>query len=369
MRIRCEKNKLLSALQVVQKATASKTTLPILTGIFLSASDGYLELQATDYEMGISIVIPVDVIEAGKAVLSGKIFPEIIRKIPGQLIEISSVPNNTMISILSEKSEFKILSFPADEFPVIKKLESDSKIIIKDEFLKDMIRKTVFACSTDESRPLFTGALLEINETDISMIATNTHRLALKKNNIPIGLAPTKLIIPGKMLIELAKFLSFDHPIDVSVSWVKNQVIFCFENIYIISRLIEGQFPDYKKVIPVDFLSTCMVKAEILHEAVERVSLLAKDGEYSIIKIKFNKGVLELAGNNPDAGSATESIDVNFEGPTLEIAFNAKYLLDILRVSGSTEIIFHLKSSLSPVMINILDDSSYNYILTPIRTN
>lgn len=369
MRIKCEKDILLAAVQIVQKATANKTTLPILTGIYMSAVDGILELQATDYEMGISIMLPVEVIEAGKAVLSGKIFPEIIRKIPGKLIEISSVPNNTMISISAEKSEFKILSFPADEFPVIKKIDSDSSLNIDDDILRDMIRKTVFACSSDESRPLFTGALIEMTETELGMVATNTHRLALKKITMPNKLAPAKMIIPSKLLAEVAKFLNYDHPVNVSILWLKGQVVFAFENIYVISRLIEGQFPDYKKVIPTDFLSSCVVKAEILHEAVERVSLLAKDGEYSIIKISFSAGLLELAGNNPDAGSATESLEVIFEGNPLEIAFNAKYLLDVLRVAGPANIIFHLKSSLSPVMLNICDDNSYTYILTPIRTN
>jgi DNA polymerase-3 subunit beta len=369
MKVRCEKDQLLSAVQIVQKATATKTTLPILTGIYLSAINGLLELQATDYEMGISIIIPVTVLEPGKAVLSGKIFPDIIRKIPGKVIELSSVSHSTMISIAAEKSEFKILSFPADEFPIIKKIESSNSLIIKDDLLKEMIRKTVFACSTDESRPLFTGALVEINENEIGMVATNTHRLALKKVEVPTLNSALKMIIPGKLLAEIAKFLSYDHLVDVSIFWLKNQVAFSFENIYVLSRIIEGQFPDYKKVIPTEFSSYCLVSADKLYEAVERVSLLAKDGEYSIIKIKFTEEKIELAGNNPDAGSATETIDANFEGDPLEIAFNAKYLLDILRVAGLMEIKFYLKSSLSPVMLKINNDLSYTYILTPIRTN
>lgn len=369
MRIRCEKDQLLSAVQIVQKATATKTTLPILTGIYLSASDGKIELQATDYEMGISIIIPVEVIEAGKAVLSGKIFPDIIRKIPGKNIEISSSPNNSMIKISAEKAEFKVLSFPAEEFPTIKKFDSNNAMIFKDDVLKEMIRKTVFACSTDESRPLFTGALVEVTEQDLTMVATNTHRLAVKKAVISKGTNPLKMIIPGKILSEVAKVLNFDHPVDITVNWLKNQVAFAFENIYIMSRVIEGQFPDYKKVIPTDFLSQCEISAENLYEAVERVSLLAKDGEYSIIKIKFAPGSMELSGNNPDAGSATEILDVEFSGEPLEIAFNAKYLMDILRVAGSFAVKFHLKSSLSPVMVEIDSDKTYTYILTPIRTN
>lgn len=369
MKIRCEKDQLLTAVQIVQKATATKTTLPILTGIHLMASGGVLELQATDYEVGISMTIPAEVIEPGKVVLSGKFFPEIIRKIAGKTIEIFSVSQSSMIAVASEKTEFKILSFPPEEFPSIKKFESNNVLVLKDEVLKDLIRKTVFACSNDESRPLFTGALTEVNEKEIVMVATNTHRLALKRNPLPEGVNLLKMIIPGKLLAEIAKIINFDAPTNVNVFWLKNQVAFSFENIYILSRVIEGQFPDYKKVIPTDFASFCVVDAEQLYEAVERVSLLAKDGEYNIIKIRFTPNSLELSGNNPDAGSASESIDVIPEGDPMEIAFNARYLLDVLRIAGSGKVKFHLKSSLSPVMIKLIDDENYTYILTPIRVN
>ncbi len=369
MKIRCEKDQLLTAVQIVQKATAAKTTLPILTGIFLSAADGLLELQATDYEVGISMTIPAEIIEPGKAVLSGKFFPEIIRKISGKSIEIFSVAQSSMITVSSEKTEFKILSFPADEFPTIKKFESNNSITISDELLKDLIRKTVFACSTDESRPLFTGALAEVSDTEITMVATNTHRLALKRKMLSGSTSALKMIIPGKLLNELVKIINFDVPTDVSIFWLKNQVAFSFANIYVMSRVIEGQFPDYKKVIPTDFSSYCTVTANALFEAVERVSLLAKDGEYNIIRIKFNENTIELAGNNPDAGSATEMIDVIPEGERMEIAFNAKYLLDVLRIAGNGNVKFYLKSALSPVMIKLMDDNEYTYILTPIRTN
>jgi DNA polymerase III subunit beta len=369
MKIRCEKDQLLTAVQIVQKAAANKTTLPILTGIYLSAANGLLELQATDYEVGISMTIPAEIIESGKAVLSGKFFPEIIRKISGKSIEIFSVANSSMITVASDKTEFRILSFPADEFPIIKKFESNNLITLKDDILKDLIKKTVFACSTDESRPLFTGAMTEVLDNEIIMVATNTHRLALKKHTISTSSTELKMIIPGKLLNEISKIINFDDPTDVHIYWLKNQVAFSFENIYVMSRVIEGQFPDYKKVIPSEFTSFCTVEANSLFDAVERVSLLAKDGEYNIIRIKFTDNTMELSGNNPDAGSAIEVLEVSPEGETMEIAFNAKYLLDVLRIAGSGKIKFHLKSPLSPVMIKLLDDGDYTYILTPIRTN
>lgn len=369
MKIICEKDTLLSALQIVQKATATKTTLPILTGIYLTAENGNLEMQATDYELGISVHIPVTVLNPGKVVLSGKIFPDIVRKISGKTIEISTTANSTMVSVIAGKSEFKILSFPPDEFPVIKRIESTNRIVIQDAVLKDLIQKTVFACSTDESRPLFTGALTELVDQKLVMVATNTHRLALKKIEAPAGILPLRIIIPGKLLTEIARVLNYENPIDVTLSWLKNQISLAFENIYIVSRIIEGQFPDYKKVIPTDFLASCILKASDLYDSVERVSLLARDGEYSIIRIKLTEGLMTLIGNNPDAGSATENVEVDYEGDILEIAFNARYLMDVLKVAGNASVQLHFRSALNPVMVNIVGDETFTYVLTPIRTH
>lgn len=369
MRIRCEKEPLLNAVQIVQKATAAKTTLPILTGILLSATDKTLELQATDYETGISMVIPAEVEVPGKIVLSGKFFPEIIRKVAGQTIEIASMPTGNMVLVSSGKVEFRVLSFPAEEFPNIKRFETQNEFLIKDDVLKDLIKKTAFACSTDESRPLFTGALMEVSQDEIRFIATNTHRLALKKCALTTGLPDMKMIIPGKILSEISRAMSFDLPVDVRVKWLKNQVAFEFENVYFMTRLIEGQFPDYRKVIPSDFTTYCTLAAEALFEAVERVSLLAKDGDYNIVRMKFAADSIDLAGNNPDAGSASETLDITLEGDPIEIAFNAKYMMDVLRLAGGGLVKFSLKSPLSPVMIALADDPAYTYIITPIRTN
>lgn len=369
MKIRCEKEHLLSAVQIVQKATATKTTLPILTGILLAANEHTLELQATDYETGISMVIPAEVLSPGKIVLSGKFFPEIIRKINGESIEIASMTQGNMVVVSSGKVEFRVLSFPSEEFPNVKKLESQDSLVIKDDILKDLIKKTAFACSTDESRPLFTGALMEFKENELRLVATNTHRLALKKSPFEARLSDMKMIIPGKILTEVFRALSYEMPVDVKINWLKNQVSFEFENVYIMSRLIEGQFPDYRKVIPTEFTTYCTVPANILYDAVERVSLLAKDGDYNIVRMKFNSDSILLSGNNPDAGSASESLDIVLEGEAIEIAFNAKYMMDVLRQAGSGTIRFNLKSSLSPVMINLMEDPDYVYIITPIRTN
>ncbi|VBB07478.1 dna polymerase iii beta chain central [Lucifera butyrica] len=369
MKLVCTKEALNHAVQTVQKAVSSKNTLPILTGIYLSAYDGKLDLQATDYEIGISCKIDANIEEAGTVVVSGRYFQELVRKLPGETVEISSNREDRTIKITSNFSQFNLLSLPSEEFPVLKQMVSENSLLVKDNILKDLIKKTVFACATDESRPIFTGGLLEADAQGIRMIATNTHRLALKRDNLENLNNSLKIITPSKILTELARVLVSEIPVDVRISWQKNQVSFAFDDIYIISRLIEGQFPDYNRVIPASFATTVQINTDQFLDAVERVSLVAKDGEYNVVKFQFKADTVIITSNNPDVGMAYETVDSHCQGNEIEIAFNVKYVTDILKNVGSEKIIFSLNTPLSPASIKPEDDDNYTYIITPVRTN
>ncbi|WP_371375746.1 DNA polymerase III subunit beta [Sporomusa aerivorans] len=375
MNITCARDRLNYAVQTVQKAVAAKATLPILSGIYLSAQDNKLTLQATDYEIGISCTIDAQVAVPGKIVLSGRYFQELVKRLPGETVEIASSTEDRTIKITAGASQFNLLSLPADEFPVLKPLFDKtvgiSALTIKDNVLRDLIKRTVFACATEESRPIFTGALLELTETDVRMIATNTHRLALKQsitesttvnNNV-------KIIIPSKVLNELARLLTSELPVDVNICWEKSKVAFNFDNVYLESRLIEGQYPDYHRVIPKEFATTATINTALFMDAVERVSLMAKDGEYNIIKFQFNADQIIITSNNPDIGKAYETIPINTDGTEIEIAFNAKYVTDILKNIGASELLFSLNTPLSPASIRPSNDEYYTYIITPVRTS
>jgi DNA polymerase-3 subunit beta len=369
MKISCTKDQLNHAVQTVQKALATKTPMPILTGIYITASGNTLELQATNYEIGISCIIDAVIEEPGTVVISGRYFQELVRKLPGETIEISSNMEDRTIQITSNQAQFNLLSLPAEEFPVLKKPTSDTVITVKDNILRELIKKTVFACSNDESRPIFTGGLLEINQHEINMVATNTHRLAIKKDLIGHNTDNVKMIIPAKILNELARIMISDIPMDVSIYFQKNQVSFAFDNVYIISRLIEGQFPDYNKVIPPNFATSITIDTHAFMDAVERVSLLARDGDYNIIKLAFKNDCVIITSNNPDIGKACETVPTIMQGNEVEIAFNAKYVTDILKNINSEKLIFSLNTPLSPASIKPIDDEMYNYIITPVRTN
>lgn len=373
MKISCDKEKLQHAVQIVQKAVSSKATLPILSGIFLSAEDNKLQLQATDYEIGICCTLDAQVDIAGKIVVSGRYFQELVKRLPGDIVEIAASDEDHTIKITAGASQFNLLSLPAIEFPALKSLFDKTTGInsftIKDNVLRELIKKTTFACSTEESRPIFTGALLELTEEDVRMVATNTHRLAFKKSAIEsIKSNNLKIIIPSKILNELARLLTSELPIDVSVCWEKSKMAFSFENVYIESRLIEGQYPDYNRVIPPKFDTVSTINTALFMDAVERVSLMAKDGEYNIIKFQFNSNEVIITSNNPDIGKAYENIPAQTAGTEIAIAFNAKYVTDILKNIGSTELYFSLNTPLSPASITPINDNTYTYIITPVRT-
>lgn len=374
MRITCAKDKLNHAVQTVQKAVAAKATLPILSGIYLAAQDGKLQLQATDYEIGISCTIDAQVAIPGRIVLSGRYFQELVKRLPGDTVELACSSEDRTIKITAGSSEFNLLSLPAEEFPVLKPLFDKTSGItcftIKDNVLKDLIKRTVFACAVEESRPIFTGALLELTEQDVRMVATNTHRLALKKSPAEgTANANLKIIIPSKVLNELARLLTSELPVDVTIGWEKNKVAFSFEDVYLESRLIEGQYPDYNRVIPPDFGTTATLNTALFMDAVERVSLMAKDGEYNIIKFQFNANELIITSNNPDIGKAYESIPITTVGTEIVIAFNVKYVTDILKNIGASELLFSLNTPLSPASLRPINDENYTYIITPVRTN
>ena len=369
MKITCSRELLIHAVQIVQKAVATKAQLPILTGIYMSAANNFLELQATDYEIGISCRIEAEVNEPGITVLSGRYFQEVVRKLPGDTIEICSNQEDRTIKITSNFAQFNLLCLPAEEFPVLKPLTGDTVFKIRDNILKELIKKTVFACANDEARPIFTGGLLEVGGHDVTMVATNTHRLALKKDFIDQFDGNLKMIIPAKILNELARIMISDVPSDVTISCQRNQIGFTFDNVYIISRLIEGQFPDYNRVIPPNFATTVTINTDEFLDAVERVSLLARDGEYNVIKLSFGSNKIVITSNNPDIGKAEESVSANIDGNELDIAFNAKYVTDILKNITSDQLSFALNTPLSPASLKPVDDPNYTYIITPVRTN
>lgn len=367
MKIICSTQKLSKATQIIQKALPTKTVSPILTGIYIKAKDDKIELQATDYEIAIVLSIEAQVIEEGTAILPGNYFTNLLKRLSGETVEITKNKEDNKLTVSSGVYETDLLSMAAEDYPVINKLAVSNFINLKDDVLKDLIKKTVFACSNDESRPIFTGALFSINSKEVSFVATNTHRMALRKYTLEKDNGNFSMVIPAKVLKEIERINAGDLPEEVMISWKNRQMAIIMNDIYIESRLLEGNFPDYNKVIPEAFSKNATFKTSDLLGAVERVSLLFKEGEYNVLRLSIDNGKIVITSNNPEMGKAKEVINCENEGGNIEIAFNSRYLTDILRNIDEDEAVIKLNSSISPACIRPKNDENYTYIVTPIR--
>lgn len=368
MKIICSKENLLYGVQTVQRAVSNKNPLPILSGIHLITDGNNLKFTATDLEIGIECIIPVTVIEEGSVVIPAKYIIEIARKLPDTKIEIIANNETNLTTIKYGNSEFNIVGGKGEDFPSLPTIESDFNYILSIDLFKNMIRQVVFATSMDDNRPIFTGVLLDIEEDNIVLVGTDTHRLAFRKGKINKEEINNQVsvVIPGRTLNEVSK-LANNNDEKIVITITENQILFKLNDICIISRLIDGHYPNYKQVIPNDFNTKLRVKTKDLLEAVERASLLAKESS-NIVKININENKLIINLNSPDVGRIHEEINIFNNGESNQIAFNSKYIIDVLKVIDAEEIYIEMKGSLSPGIITPVDNDNYLYLILPVRT-
>lgn len=369
MKITCNKNELTNALQIVARAVASKPQTPILSGIYLRAEGTTLELQATNYEIGLVARIEAEIEEAGELTVGGRYFQEVVRKLPGENVKLACAADEKIVHIESAMAKFTLLSMNAAEFPTIQPLKGNLDFAIKDNILRDLIKKTVFACSNDEARPVFTGCSLEVTENKVTMAATNTHRLSVKSETFDQSIGNIKVIIPSRILQELLHNMSSDIPTDVKISCSYNQISFSFDNLYMTSRLIEGQFPNYRGVIPPEFATHVKTDTASFAAAVRPHLPYRESRCLQHDQARVAGDQIHITSNNPEIGNAEEYIPAEIDGPDIAIAFNAQYIIDVLKNIDSKTCRIGLNQPLSPASIQEEDDDSFVYIVTPVRTN
>lgn len=361
MRIITNRNLLLESINIVQKAVPSKTTLPILEGILFMAKNGKLTLVSTDLELGIETSISVDVIEQGSFVVSSRIIGEIVRKLPDADVEIEKKEN--IIYIKSENSEFKVLGLYQEEFPQLPLVEKDKGISISSSMLKEMIRQTIFAVSTDEIRPILTGILMEVNGRNITMVALDGFRMAVKSAEI-LSAENIKAVIPGKTLTELGKILN-DSEDTVNIFTSKNQILFQTGETTIISRLLEGEFINYSQLIPEEYKIKIKLQTNKLLDACERAALFARDSN-NTIRFEINDDIMNIRSNS-ESGDVHEELKVTKEGEDIEIAFNPRYFIEALKAINNDEITIEFTTNVSPSIIKPVNSSDFLYLILPVR--
>lgn len=368
MKIICDKDKILKAINSVTKAVASKTTMPILEGILIQTNDKEVKFTTYDLEIGIEYIIEAKVEEQGATVVNAIMFSEIIRKLPDTEIKIYLNENNLLV-IECEGSLYKLATMNPNEFPELPQISIENSIELEQNALKEMIRKTIFAVSTEENRPIFTGCLFEVVDNKLNLVAVDGFRLAWKSKYLQTKVNNFSAVIPGRTLNEINKIIldSFD-PIQIGIA--KNQALFEMENCKIVTRLLDGEFLNYSNVIPSMWDTRIRVNKNSMQNCFERVSLISsssieKEKKYPV-KVSIDIGKVIISCTN-QTGDAKEEMYVSTEGKNLEAGFNPKYFLDAFRAIDDEEVFIDFGTSISPCIIRPVDNGDYIYMILPIR--
>ncbi|WZL73164.1 DNA polymerase III subunit beta [Clostridiaceae bacterium 35-E11] len=364
MKLICSQRTLASSIHIVQKAVSSKTTLPILKGILLETCGQKLKLIGTDLEIGIEHCIDAEIFSPGAVVLSSRILGDIIRKLPDAEVEIEvDEEKNTIIRC--ENSEFTLIGQPAVEFPELPIVEEEEGYILPQDLLKNMIKQTVFATAMDETRPILTGVLMELQEKSINMVALDGYRLALRQASIA-NTKNNKAVIPGKTLNEVNRILMDEEESNLEIFFTDKHILFNMKEIRIISRLLEGDFINYQQIIPKEYKSRVKVNTKSLLDSIERASLLAKEGKNNLVKFSVKDEKMTIT-SNAEIGKVFESVNIELEGDDIDIGFNSKYFLDALKVIDSEELYLEFTTSVSPCIVKPTDHGNYTYLILPVR--
>ncbi|NMM62030.1 DNA polymerase III subunit beta [Clostridium sp. P21] len=363
MKFTCEKSILQEGISTVQKAVTGKSNLPILNGILIKTNKNELILTGSDIDLSIQTKIKADVIEEGTIVIDAKIFGEIIRKLDNDTIHISTIENNS-IEIICNKSRFTLIHMKPEDFPELPNINENMIFSIPQNILKSMIRGTIFATAQDETRPILTGILFEINNKKLNLVALDGYRLALKSENLDTDNV-ISAVIPGKTLSEVSKILE-ENDENVNITFTPNHILFSIAETKIISRLLEGEFIKYSSIIPEEYNLKIIAKRGELLNSIERASLMGKDGNTNLIKLNVEDDTMVITSNS-QLGMVREEVNIILQGDHLEIAFNSKYLIDVLKIMEEDEVVMELSSSVSPCIIKNKDENNCTYLVLPVR--
>jgi len=367
MNLSISKEKLIHGLQSVQNVVSTRTTLPILSNVLMKAEDGKLEFIATDLDVTISCTVEANVKKKGATTVPVKRFFGVVRELTSPEIELE-VDDKFACSVRAGASFYKIHGLSADEFPPVQKFKEDKKIILPQEKIKSMLRKTSFAISSDESRYVLNGIFLILKEHKMTMVATDGRRLALVDEEVDIPEnSQGEFILPTKAVNEMTRLLGDKG--DVQMKFSDNLVSLSLtddkgNSAVVISKLVEGNYPNYKQVIPSECKERVALPREELLAALRRAQIMTSDKANSV-KLAISRNNLAITANSPDVGEARETLAINFNSKDLQIAFNPAYLIDPLSVLTEDEVFLELIDELSPGVLKI--NGPFLYVVMPMR--
>ncbi|CAD2071705.1 DNA polymerase III subunit beta [Jeotgalicoccus meleagridis] len=376
MKISIKRQYFIEQLNHCLKAISPRTTLPILNGIKIDVSDDQMVLTGSDSEISIEITIPteinneeiLEIEETGSVVLTGRFFVDIIKKLSGEFVDLET-NESFSTKITAGKSEFNLSGQDANQYPLLPEVSDADSLVLSSAVLKTIINQTNFAVSLSETRPVLTGVNWIFKDDHISFTATDSHRLALRKLlDKTFNTDASSAIIPGKSLSELSKILS-DSEDDVEINLSQNQVLFTYGNMRFISRLLEGNYPDTTRLFPENYETKVTVNNDEFYHAIDRVSLLAREGGNNVIRMTVENSQVELASNSPEVGTVNEEVNASHtEGEDIKISFNSKYMMDALRAIQSEEVSIEFFGTMRPFTITPSDSDEVVQLILPIRT-
>ncbi len=367
MHFQCTKADLVQSIALVERAVSTTDTMQVIKGIHLRVTDNNVVLTTTNLELSIRTQAPCHVMQPGSLVLDGKLFAAIVRKLPDETVVIQKKENSDQVEITAGTAEFSIHSLTGEDFPEFPAKEQDELITIPANTLHTFIKNTVFATSQDETRPYLGGVYIELDPTTLRFTATDSNRLSTYMMELEAEhTAEITAIVPGKTMTEVHRSLPQDKKLKVSLHKAKNQLVFTFDHTIIASRLIDGQFPNYRSVIPGEQPITITTNKNNLQAAVDRVSLLDPKGVQPIV-LEVTDGVLEVKTPSSDMGFACEQLNVEHTGQNGRAAFSPKYILDMLRACESEQITLEYNSDLRQAVLRPAEGRHHIYVLMPVR--
>ncbi len=366
MKITAQRQQLVDSLQVVGRAVSARAALQALTGILLEAKAGALRLRATDTELGLEVSPQAEIEGEGAVVLPGRLLVDIVRSLPEGQLELELREAERDVEIRAGASSFHLRTLPAEDFPRAPEVEGEP-ISLPAAPLRETIGRVASAASRDDARPVLTGILIKVEGEELTMVATDSYRLAVKRTGLGTAAPDIEANVPARAMREVARLTEDGGEDSVEVHLSANQALFRIGEVKLASRLIDGQFPNYRQLLPESFEHEIKVNREELLEVTRRVGQVAQRN--AALRLSFTAGELVVSAETPDLGDAREAIPVAFDGEPIEIGFNPDFVREGLESLDSEEMVLKLISPLRPGLIEPADADDFSYLVMPIRLN
>ena len=364
MKFSCEKETLLNLLNIASRAVTGKSSMPLLEGLLLAADADTLTITGYDLSMGIRTTAQVDVVEPGRIVLNSRLFCEIVRKLPQDVVYLET-DDKLMTTIKCGRSVFNLMANEADEYPALADVASDKGLSLPQPILKSMIAQTIFSVSDNESKPIHTGCLFEIEGSRLNVVAVDGYRLSVRRETVEGVPGDMKFVVPGTSLREIERILDDDDDI-VEIFPDSKNILFRIGGTTLITRLIDGEFLNYRAAIPKEFEHEVSADRQELIQCIERVSLIVSEKLKNPIRFHFDGSYVQMSCVTAIGKSYDECpFDGSIEN--LEIGFNNRYILEALRAAGDEQVKLQLKGALNPMIISPMEGNKYTYLVLPVR--